>query len=188
MKKISLLLFAFTGLLFLSCEGPVGPPGPPGFDGFDGIDGEDGITVLGKVLEIEGTFLAEDNYVLFFDFPLEVEVFESDIVLVYILWEVYEDSPGEFVDVWRLLPQTRLMDQGILQYNYDHTFFDVSIFLESDFDKATLDAAYTDNQIFRVAIVPAEFGKDETFDPTNLDAVMTKLQIDKDLISRQSLD
>ncbi|MDH3697693.1 MAG: collagen-like protein [Flavobacteriaceae bacterium] len=188
MKKISLLLFAITGLLFLSCEGPAGPPGPPGFDGFDGIDGQDGITVLGKVLEIEGTFSSENEYVLFYEFPLEVEVFESDIVLVYILWEQFEDTDGEFVDVWRLLPQTRLLDQGILQYNFDHTFFDVSIFLESDFDLSTLGAADTDNQIFRVAILPAEFGKDETFDPTNLDAVMTKLQIDKDLISRQSLD
>ena len=188
MRKISILLFALTGLVFLSCEGPVGPPGPPGFDGLDGLDGQDGINILGKVLEIEGSFTAADDYVLFFEFPLDVEVFESDIVLVYILWEQFEDSEGEFVDVWRLLPQTRLLDQGILQYNFDHTFFDVSIFLESDFDLATLSPGDTDDQIFRVAIVPAEFGKDETFDPTNLDAVMTKLQIDKDLISRQSID
>ena len=183
MRKISIFLFALTGLIFLSCEGPVGPPGPPGFDGFDG---HDGINILGQVLEIERTFTAEDNYTLIFDFPLDVEVFESDIVLVYILWEQIEDS-GEFIDVWRLLPQTRLLEGGILQYNFDHTFFDVSIFLESDFDLATLSPGDTDNQIFRVAIVPAEFGKDETFDPTNLDAVMTKLQIDQDMISRQIL-
>ena len=181
MKKLSLLSVITLALIIGACEGPVGPPGPPGFDG------QDGINILGKVLEIEGDFTAEDNYAIFFDFPTDIEVFESDIVLVYILWEQIEDD-GEFFDVWRLLPQTRILDQGILQYNYDHTFFDVSIFLEGDIDFATLGPGDTDNQIFRIAVVPAEFGKDETFDPTNLDAVLNKLQISEDLISREILD
>lgn len=184
MKKFSVLSIITLALIVGACEGPVGPPGPPGFDG---LDGQDGINILGKVLEIEGTFTAEENYALFFDFPQDVEVFESDIVLVYILWEQIEDN-GEFFDVWRLLPQTRILDQGILQYNFDHTFFDVSIFLEGDVDFATLGPADTDNQVFRVAIVPAEFGKDETFDPTNLDAVLEKLKISEDLISKEILD
>lgn len=181
MKKFSLLSVITLALIIGACEGPVGPPGPPGFDG------QDGINILGKVLEIEGSFTAEDNYALFFDFPQDVEVFESDIVLVYILWEQTEDN-GEFFDVWRLLPQTRVLDQGILQYNYDHTFFDVNIFLDGDIDFATLGPGDTDNQIFRIAIMPAEFGKDETFDPTNMDAVLDKLKISEDLISKQILD
>lgn len=181
MKKFSFLSIISLVVILASCEGPAGPPGPPGFDG------QDGINILGKVLEIEGTFTAEDNYTLIFDFPQDVEVFESDIVLVYILWEQIEDN-GEFFDVWRLLPQTRLLDQGILQYNFDHTFFDVTIFLEGDFDFSTLGPADTDNQIFRIAIMPAEFGLDETFDPTNMDAVLDKLKISEDLISRDLLD
>lgn len=185
MKKFSLLSILALAVIMASCEGPVGPPGPPGFDGLDGLDG---INILGKVLEIEGTFNADNEYALFYEFPQTVEVFESDIVLVYILWDQAEDSNGEFVDIWRLLPQTRLLNQGILQYNFDHTFFDVSIFLEGDFDFSTLGPADTDNQIFRVAIMPAEFGQDETLDPTNLDAVLEKLQIGEDLISRDMID
>jgi len=184
MKKFSLLSILSLAMIMASCEGPVGPPGPPGFDGLDGLDG---INILGKVLEIEGTFTSF-NEPLFYEFPQDVEVFESDIVLVYILWEVAEDNNGEFVDVWRLLPQTRLLDQGILQYNFDHTFFDVSIFLEGNFDFATLGPEDTDNQIFRIAIMPAEFGLDETFDPTDMDAVLDKMKISDDLISRDILD
>lgn len=185
MKKFSLLSILTLAIVMASCEGPVGPPGPPGFDGLDGLDG---INILGKVLEIEGTFNADNEYALFYEFPQTVEVFESDIVLVYILWAQTEDSNGELVDIWRLLPQTRLLDQGILQYNFDHTFFDVSIFLEGDFDFSSLSPSDTDNQIFRIAIMPAEFGKDETFDPTNLDAVLEKLRIGEDLISRDMID
>ena len=185
MKKFSLLSILSLVVIMASCEGPVGPPGPPGFDGLDGLDG---INILGKVLEIEGTFSVENDYALFYEFPQTVEVFESDIVLVYILWEQTEDSNGEPVDIWRLLPQTRLLQQGILQYNFDHTFFDVSVFLEGDFDFSTLGPGDTDNQIFRIAIMPAEFGLDETFDPTNMDAVLDKMKIGEDLISRDLLD
>jgi hypothetical protein len=70
-----------------------------------------------------------------------------------MLWEETEDSNGEPVDIWRLMPQTRILDQGLLQYNYDYTFFDVSIFLESDFDLSTLQPGDTDDQVFRIAVL-----------------------------------
>ena len=130
MKPLKSLSAIFLVLFAVACEGPAGPPGPPGFDGFDGQDGQDGINILGQVLEIEGTFSVENDYSLFFEFPQSVEVFESDIVLVYILFEQADDPDGgDPIDVWRLLPQTRILNQGLLQYNYDHTFLDVSIFL-----------------------------------------------------------
>lgn len=184
MKKTALLLAGLVLAIFSSCEGPVGPPGPPGFDG---LDGQDGINILGTVLEIEGTFSFDNDYRIFYEFPQTVEVFESDVVLVYILWEQVDDGNGELIDVWRLLPQTRFLDQGLLQYNYDHTFFDVSVFLESDFDLATLSPGDTDNQVFRIAIMPAEFGQNSKLDRSNLDAVMRSLQISEEEIRRTVL-
>ncbi len=188
MKRVTFLLTLFVSALFISCEGPVGPPGPPGFDGLDGLDGQDGINILGKVLEIEGDFTFDNDYRLFYEFPNTVEVFESDLVLVYILWEEVEDNTGEFVDVWRLLPQTLIVNQGLLQYNYDHTFFDVSIFLESDFDLGLLGPGDTDNQVFRIAIVPAEYGQGSRFDRSNLQQVMDLLDVEEKDISRIILD
>ena len=133
MNSIKTIFSIVLALIVISCEGPAGPPGPPGRDGLDGLDGQDGVNILGQVLEIEGTFSAENDYRILFEFPQTVEVFESDVVLVYLLFDQTEDSNGEPVDIWRLLPQTRILDQGLLQYNYDHTFLDVSIFLEADF-------------------------------------------------------
>ena len=177
MKRITSFISIVLILFFAACEGPAGPPGPPGFDGLDGLDG---LNILGQTLEIEGTFSPENDYTLFFEFPQEVEVFESDIVLVYILWAQTEDGNGEAVDIWRLLPQTRLLPQGVLQYNFDHTFFDVSIFLESDFDLGSLEPGDTDNQIFRIAVVPSDFADTGDIDLLNLKSVMSGLNIDEE--------
>ncbi len=188
MKRIGLIFSTIAIALVTACEGPAGPPGPPGFDGRDGLDGLDGVNILGTVLEIEGTFSAANDYTLFYEFPNTVEVFESDLVLVYILWDQTDDGNGQPVDIWRLLPQTRILTQGLLQYNYDHTFFDVSVFLESDFDLSTLQPGDTDNQVFRIAIVPAEYGQTSRMDVSNIESVMSALKVEEKNIHRITLD
>jgi len=140
---MALFLFVFS----ISCEGPQGPPG---------LDGIDGVNILGSVFEVQGTFNAANEYSIFVEFPGNLEVFETDVVLVYLLWDTTEDGNGQSVDIWRLLPQTRIIDQGLLQYNFDHTFFDVSIFLETNFDPSFLLPGDTDNQVFRIAVLPAD--------------------------------
>ncbi|WP_185783865.1 collagen-like protein [Croceivirga lutea] len=175
MKDLKILFAAVVSLVLFSCEGPAGPPGPPGFDG---VNGQDGVNILGTVLEIQGTFEESNDYSIFYEFPSSVEVFESDAVLVYLLWDQVDDANGgDPIDVWRLLPQTRILDQGLLQYNYDHTFLDVNIFLESDFDLTELLPGDTVDQVFRIVVVPAEFAQDTTIDLTNLDDVMTNLEL-----------
>lgn len=182
MKDLKILFAAVVTLALFSCEGPVGPPGPPGFDG---LDGQDGINILGTVLEIQGTFEPSNDYSIFYEFPSSVEVFESDAVLVYLLWDQVDDANGgDPIDVWRLLPQTRILDQGLLQYNYDHTFLDVNIFLESDFDLTELQPGDTDDQVFRIVVVPAEFAKDTTIDLTNFNEVMTNLELNTNDIQK----
>ncbi|MBC2840187.1 collagen-like protein [Robiginitalea sp. SC105] len=193
MQKINALLSLFLVLIISSCEGPAGPPGlpgPPGPPGFDGLDGLDGVNILGQVYDITGDFTPGNNYSLLSEFAVDapsVEVFETDVVLVYILWDQLEDQDGGApIDLWRLLPQTRLLDQGILQYNYDHTFLDVSIFLESDFDLSTLPPGDTDNQTFRIAILPADGVSKAGIDVTNMQAVLDYINIRPDEIPRVS--
>src|SRR5690554_2164605 len=115
MKKVIQLGFILFLAVLAACEGPQGPPGPPGPPGSPGDDGMDGI--LPVVYEIEGDFVAENNYLLPFVFPNDIEVLESDIVLVYILWEQAENEDGELLDVWRLLPQT---DRKSTRLNSSH--------------------------------------------------------------------
>ncbi|TFG75928.1 MAG: collagen-like protein [Flavobacteriales bacterium] len=185
MKKATLILGALLTLFFISCEGP---QGPPGYDGFDGVDGQDGINILGKVIDIEGDFTAQNDYSIFFEFPQSIEVFETDVVLVYLLWEQTTDGNGDPVDIWRLMPQTRILNQGLLQYNYDYTFFDVSLFLEADFDLATLPTGDTDNQIFRIAVLPAEFGIGSKLDKSNINSVMQALGVQENEVQKIKLD
>ena len=163
MKKL-LLLPILISLAFVSCEGDPGPPGPPGLDGLDG-----GL-LLAQVFEYEADFNAGNNYSALFEFPSNVEVFESDVVLAYALVGVDGD-----VDIWEPLPRTLFFNEGILMYGYDHTFVDINFFLDGTIDLGLLDASYTQNQIFRVAVVPAEFAAE--IDVTNINTVMSALNI-----------
>ncbi|WPP51319.1 collagen-like triple helix repeat-containing protein [Catalinimonas niigatensis] len=158
MKRLNLYFF-FASLYVLSaCEGPVGPEGLPGPQGPAGEDGLDGINILGQVFEVEGDFNAGNEYGFGFEFPAdEVEVFESDAILVYISWDQIEVTDEPPINIWRLLPQSAFLEGGTLQYNYDHTFTDVNIFLDGTIDLSTLTNEYTQNQLFRIVIVPADY-------------------------------
>lgn len=192
MKKINTFLVACLVIFLAACEGPAGPPGFDGFDGQDGRDGRDGldgVNITGQIIDIEGTFSAENEFAIFFEFPQTIEVFDTDVVLVYLLFEQLDDPQGgDPIDVWRLLPQTRILNQGLLQYNYDHTFLDVNIFLESDFDLNTLPAGDTDNQVFRIAVVPADQLAGGRMDSSNVQAVMGLLGVEESAIQKITLE
>jgi hypothetical protein len=158
MKKLPLLFTLCAFVLLSSCTGLDGPPGPPG-------DGE-----LAKVFEATANFNPGNSYSSLVMFPSNIVVYESDVVLVYLLEEV---TNGD-IDVWSQLPQTYFLDQGTLLYTFDHTFIDVNIFLDANFNLNTLGSDYTDNQIFRIAIIPAEYANSNL----SMDELMYNLQIE----------
>jgi len=187
-KGLFYSISALMLLVFASCETTaVGPPGPQGPPGLNGLDGQDGVNILGTVIDIQGTFDDANGYSLLYEFPQSVEVFETDIVLVYLLWDQTTDSNNEPVDIWRLLPQTRILNQGLLQYNYDYTFLDVSLFLEADFDLATLASGDTDDQVFRIAIIPAEASSSARINFNDMDAVLNLLKVEESGIQKIQL-
>ena len=51
------------------------------------------------------------------------------------------------------------MDEGSFQYNFNHTFIDVLLFLQADVNLNLLGSSLTENQTFRIAIVAAAFAK-----------------------------
>lgn len=145
MKHIILLLAIATSALFSSCEGDQGPPG------------QVGTNILGQVFEANVNFTINNDYRNLVSIPSNIEVFESDAILVYWLEDVVSDGSGGTVDVWSPLPQTIYVDNGSFQYTFNHTFLDVLLFLQGDIPLNTIDSGFTNNQIFRIAIVPAEF-------------------------------
>ncbi len=94
------------------------------------------------------------------------------MTLVYISWEV---DNGQ--DIWRLVPQTVQFPDGDLTYNYDFTQNDVRFFLDGTTDFTLLDPSFTDAQVFRVVVVPADnIGR---LDLSDIDAVMNMYGIEE---------
>jgi hypothetical protein len=174
MRKYFTLFIAIAGSLVLSfgltsCEGPAGPPGPPGFDGVDGVDGADGL--IGSIFEAQIDFDKADDYQAIVDFPASIDVFDSDVVVAYVLTAVDNGT-----DIWEPLPQTLFFDTDILLYGYDHTSFDIRFFLDGTIDLGTLDPVFTDGVIFRVAIIPADFAA--ALDVNKFEDVMSALKVE----------
>ena len=167
-KKLSIIVLLFVGLL-TSCIGDIGPQGPPGFDGFDGQDGLDGL--IGSIFEAEGTFTEANAYEFFADIPTTIDILDTDVVIAYVLSGVDND-----VDIWEPLPQTLFVDNAILLYGYDFTVTDVRFFLDGNIDFTTLDPLFTDNILFRIAVIPADFAA--KINTANIDEVMSALKID----------
>lgn len=169
-KTFALILASF--FIVTSCEGPMGPPGM------------DGDTLLGSVFEIEGDFTAANQYQLYYDFPNNFEIYDTDVVLVYILWDVVTVN-GKNVDVWRPLPQTLVFDEGVLQYNFDYTVNDVRVFLETTLPVGSLLPAETQDQVFRIAVLPADFVSKKTKSELNdLNLLMDSPEIKFNLVKK----
>lgn len=161
MRKILHFSFLFTLIFAVACEGPEGPPGPegePGAQGPQGPQGPEGTAQKGQVLDIGGWNFSEENeYFLVLNFEeYNLTVLESDIVLVYRLHNVYEGEDGEGVIVWKALPQIVMFEEGILQYDFIHSFEFAGIFIDTGFEISELGEGWTTDQAFRIVVVPGE--------------------------------
>lgn len=152
MKKTLFILIS-TLFIISSCRGP------RGFDGTDGRDGIDGESFMGSLFEIIGTFDNSNDYSLYFDFSEQIKVYETDIILVYILWKVIINENNEEIDVWKMLPQVRFLEKGVLKYDFDYTHRDIQIYLEGDINFNDLERGDVEDQLFRIAVLPADFLK-----------------------------
>lgn len=180
MKNVAIVLGAFLTLFLVSCEGDPGPPGFDGLDGQDGLDGLDGTSA--QVFEVEGVnfnYVGADNLyeaVLPFGDFTSFEVLANDAVLVYQFDRTVDFEDGVTENVWNLIPQSFFLDQGTIQFTSGHTTKDVEILISGNFDLANLSADFTDNQIFRIAILPG-VAASAKMDKSNMAAVMSSLGI-----------
>ena len=159
MKKLTLLLFSFA-MLLTACEGDPGPAGPPG---------QDGVYIVGQSFERVIDFTPGNNFQATVEVPLSIELYESDMVLVYrFLGQV------DGYDVWKILPETIYTNSGEFQYNYEHNFDFVTIFMDfsSTFNFNDLFLSDTLDQIFRIVVLPVDFVNNIDLDVTNYNDVM----------------
>lgn len=160
--KISILSILF--ILITACEGDPGPQGPPG------------VNILGQVFEVTVDFSPANNYQVLVEFPQDIEVFESDVVMVYLLETEISDSSGP-IDVWTPLPQSFFFDNGSeLVYNFNHTFLDVSLFLDGNTNLNTIPFEFIDDKEFRIAILPADFANNPNVDLYDYMSIQKQLE------------
>ncbi|TXD84177.1 collagen-like protein [Subsaximicrobium wynnwilliamsii] len=170
MKKI-LSLVAITALLFTACEGDQGPPGPPGFNG---INADEYAALSFETPPINFQYF-NDSGLQEVEVSLPYDILDSDVVLVYRLDEVVTID-GQATDAWSPLPQNFFLnDNDVIQYVFNHTFADVKLLIDGNFDLSTLDADFTQNQIFRIVILPAD--AINGLDTSNIDNVMEAVNI-----------
>ncbi|MFT5884190.1 MAG: hypothetical protein ACI9IP_000645 [Arcticibacterium sp.] len=178
MKK---LLFIATALVvgFTSCQGPRGLDGLEGLPGPQGATGQDGGLVYASAIELIGDFTPDNNFQIVEAFGFDV--FPADVALVYIKWDETDDT-----EIWRQVPQTAYLDQGILTYNFDFTQDDFKLFLDGTIQNfATIDGIYLNNQVFRVVVVPAEFLETARIASKSYDAITSSFGISEgDFIKR----
>ncbi|MDT0644300.1 hypothetical protein RM553_15790 [Zunongwangia sp. F363] len=176
MRKIFSLLF-MTTFLFVSCsdDGEVGPQGP------EGPPGEDGVNGLGYTFEqtVDFDYLEDANqYSVIIDIPDDVATInpDADAVLVYRL-EILEDENGNDLDGWSLIPQNFFLEEGTIQYVYNHTVGDVEIIIDGNYNLSNLDSGFTDGQTFRIVVVPSDTFASSEVDPANMEAVLKAFQL-----------
>ncbi|MGM0744766.1 MAG: hypothetical protein ACQETF_05630 [Bacteroidota bacterium] len=148
-KLIKFFVTAIAMFLMLSgCgeRGPVGPEGPRG------LQGPAGPEVIPTSFEFEADLLQSNGFEFFQDIPAGIEVFESDVVLAYVLEDYL---PDEDLEVWRQLPLTDFNSNGTVLINFDYTFVDVRIFMDANYNLGAADE-YS-GLLIRAVHVPAGF-------------------------------
>lgn len=142
MKRIGTLLSFIMLFAIVACTGDRGPQGPPG------------VNILGQVFETTVNFTPSNGYSVIVDIPNYIEIYSDDLILVYLL----DDETDQTKDVWTPLPQTYFVNGGgTMIYSFNHTYFDVKLFLDADFPLNQLPSNFTHNQTFRIAVVPSEY-------------------------------
>lgn len=156
MKNLLLLFGLFAAIVLTSCKGEPGPPGPQGPQG--------GLAYAkvfeAKVNSYQYDVNANQLFSSFYSFPFTV--YESDVVLGYHYEGQQDIGNGEVADVWTMLPQNVFYNDGtgdFFQYNFNHTFIDVQFTIEGNFPLTEIHQDHATNQLFRIAVVPAEFAR-----------------------------
>ena len=136
MRKITFLL-AIIGMVMLNaCQR-------------DEVDND----TIAEVFEIKGVnfVLNAGQYEIYR--PLNPNIFASDNILIYRL----SGTVNSTTPIWQLIPRTLFLPQGELDYDYDFSKEDFTIYAGGNYN-LNLTQSYINNQTFRIVIIPGSFG------------------------------
>ena len=165
MKKIAFLLFASV-LLLISCSND---------DDFTNTVDSD---TIGQTFEFTTSFTDANGFSQLYTF--DQTIFESDAVLVF-----RRDGIVNGLEIWEPLPTASFFFfndatgaiEGFLNYRFNFTIGDVEVILNSDAPQLA-GPEFTDNQRFRIVIVPSDFAQNTEVDLLNFNEVSTALNLE----------
>ncbi|MBA4276096.1 hypothetical protein [Flavobacterium sp.] len=135
----------------------------------------DTIAEVFELKNINFAYNATDGYTIYQKFT--PNIYASDVVLIYRLSGTIDSN----TPVWQLIPRTLFLNQGELDYDFDFSKEDFTIYAGGNYD-LSLTPQYLNNQTFRIVIVPGSFSA--SFDTSNYAAVISALNINESQIQK----
>ena len=165
-----LLILAVVGTTILSsCEGPQGIEGPQGQQGPEGP-----VSEVFELLNVNFTLNAQNEYTIYR--TLNPVIYDSDNILIYRLSGTIDAQ----TPIWQLIPRTLFLPEGELDYDFDFSSEDFTIYAGGNYNIATTPS-YINGQTFRIVIIPGAFsnkGNAAAVDYNDYNAVIQAYQID----------
>ncbi len=162
MKRI-ITLFAIVGMIAFS-----------GCTTTDDLD-SDTIAEVFELKNINFDYNGIDGYTIYR--TLNPQIFPSDVILIYRLTGTIDAS----TPIWQQIPRTLYTSQGELDYDFDFSKEDFTIYAGGNYNLA-LTPQFLNNQTFRIVIVPASFSK--TLDTNNYISVMKALNLKENQVQQ----
>ncbi len=161
MKKIITLLAVVGIFSFQSCT-----TSDPYVD-------NDTISEVFELKNVNFAYNATDGYTIYQKFT--PEIYASDVVLIYRLSGTIDSN----TPLWQLIPRTLFLPQGELDYDFDFSQEDFTIYAGGNYN-LSLTPQYLNNQTFRIVIVPGSFSA--SINTSNYAEVMAALRVNENQI------
>lgn len=112
---------------------------------------------------------------------LNPQIFASDVVLIYRMSDLINSN----TPVWQLIPRTLYLNEGELDYDFDFSKQDFTIYAGGNFD-LEFTPEYIYNQTFRIVIIPGYFSNKNAnpVDYNNYEEVIKYYDIDEKGITK----
>jgi hypothetical protein len=171
-KKIILLIFIVIALSFVGCsyqESAIGPQGPQGPTGY---------SAESEVFELRNVnFELDMNNEYSIYRQLNPQILLSDNILIYRM----SGTINSQTPIWQLIPRTLYLPQGELDYDFDFSSVDFTIYAGGNYNIAATPS-YLFNQTFRIVVIPGYLsnkGSNNTIDLENYNEVIKAYHINQ---------
>ena len=161
MKKLALLLVLIGFVSLQSCT-----------VNENSVD-NDTISEVFELRNVNFSYNSIDGYTIYR--TLSPQIYASDVILIYRMAGTIDAN----TPIWQQIPRTLYLPQGELDYDFDFSKEDFTIYAGGTYDLATTPS-YITNETFRIVIVPGYFSNKmaHKVDLSDYNAVVKAFNID----------